>query len=321
MSYAPAEVYIDAFDGDRVNEILDEWGVCVVKSHFTAEYSEVAKTRIVDWLEKLSPQLKSKWSINNLPYGPRFGMMQSLVGHCPAVWELRERLYPLFREIWKEDALLTSIDGASVHPAVVHKSADWPHIDQTKVDVRCVQGEVVLTDTTATFRCTPKSHKKHLELLKMADKVDDASNWLKLDGAMQAKLKPLFEHWQVPIHAPAGSVIFWLSNTIHSAKRNDPIDDGWRCVVYICQRPESHFTERQKKTLRRAATEGRTTNHWVTRLFPKRPGSMYRNPHAKEIEQLTDNPEQVVMPNPSPLLRKLTALEPWDPPKQKRRKC
>ena len=47
--------------------------------------------------------------------------------------------------------------------------------------------------------------------------------------------------FQVPILAPRGSVILWLSSTLHSAKVQDPPGSvplpkspwtDWRCVVY-----------------------------------------------------------------------------------------
>ncbi len=47
--------------------------------------------------------------------------------------------------------------------------------------------------------------------------------------------------FQVPVLAPRGSVILWLSSTLHSAKVQDPpgtldlprgIWTDWRCVVY-----------------------------------------------------------------------------------------
>jgi len=74
--------------------------------------------------------------------------------------------------------------------------------------------------------------------------------------------------WQVPVLVPAGSMILWLSSTIHSAKIQDPGDDSTRCVVYVCQRPKNECNRSHGKRLTECLAENRVTNHWGTRKFP-----------------------------------------------------
>ncbi len=323
---------------------LDAYGVVVLTGVLDAATSRRYTEAIVDWLCDKSEGLTrdpSTWLGKRLPYGPRAGMMQSLISHCPTVWTLREVMYPLFSALWLTTDLLTSIDGATVYPPVpARKGAqDWPHVDQTLLEpkpgekvvfgktARCYQGQMVLTNTTASFRCSPKSHLFHAKLLALYGKEPDKSHWLRTKGevelaTIQGWLKACGGAWQIPIHAPAGSAVFWRSNLIHSAQRVErvPTDEekrldpwaGWRCAVYICQRPRAHFTKRNLTTLRNAATQGRTTIHWGTRLFPKKAGAGRFSQNVKKVdtlEALTLAPEQVVNVEAlTPLMKKLVGL-------------
>lgn len=259
------------------------------------EIFEEIKTWMTDTFEI------EKWKLFNLPYGPRYGMYQGLVGHCPTIWKLREKVAPIFAEKWDCETtdLITSIDGASVFPPMYRKTNDWPHIDQTGEGLKCYQGQVVLTNTTASFVCTPRSHLKHQEVVDLYDAKD---NWCKVPEA-----KELFDEWQIPIIAKAGSMILWDSRLIHSAKRQDRGDDSWRCVVYICQRPKSHYTKRNLTTIKNAAINGRTTNHWGSRTFPKK---FHRQKRNDIIDEYSENPEKLsYIKHMTPLMKSLCGLK------------
>lgn len=315
------EIYLnkDATTSE-IKETLKKYGVCVLQNYFTEEQALDHKLNIIKWLQSISEGLTDEgesWTPNRLPHGPRYGMMQSLISHCPEVWKIRKEMYPLFVQLWETEDLLTSLDGATVHPPTPNKGEDWPHIDQTVLDKECYQAQVILSDTTASFRCTPTSHLHTKKILKICNEENNTSNWLKFNETQIYILRKWFgEKWQLPIHTTAGSVILWNSNTIHSAKRNDQNEeinenipfDKWRCVVYVCMRPKSHFSKRNITTIQRAAREGRTTNHWGERMFPKRPGGRYPLPRIEKIEELSDNPEQLVIEYDE-LTRKLTALD------------
>jgi len=297
--------------GDDVKPALEKYGVVVIKNYF--KKPEKYKKRLVKWLINLSDGLTengSTWIPANMPYGPRRGMMQSLIGHCPTVWRLREKMYPLFCQLHNTEDLYTSIDGASIHPPIYGNKKDWPHIDQTMEEPWCIQGQAVLSSSTATFRCTPKSHLKLKEILEVCGKEENKSNWLKFNDEQVGQLKEMFKWWQMPIYAPAGSVILWNSKTIHSAQRNLEGDESWRCVVYVCMRPQNQFTKRNLTTLKRSVRECRTTNHWGTRMFSKRQGS-FRGMHNRieSVEDYTDDPEQigcVLDYDPSDIINKIT---------------
>jgi hypothetical protein len=307
------EIFLDKFETQAVLDRLDKWGVVVINSHF-ATHADLWMQSLKKWLMSISEGLSEDpvtWDQYNLPYGPRRGMMQSLISHSPTMWQIREAFYPLYAEILGDYELFTSIDGATIHPYIPDDGNDWPHIDQTILDTKCIQGQVVLTDTTASFRCTPGSHIKHKEILQMYGKTNDASNWLKFTPTMSSELIELFQfqYWQVPIHAPKGSVIFWRSNTIHSAKRNDIGDDSWRGVAYVSMRPATEYSNEDKQILSKAAMGGLTTNHWGNKIFDNKP--LYAKERSPSITRLSENPELVVLPPKqwTPLMLKLTAQQ------------
>jgi len=155
---------------------------------------------------------------------------------------------------------------------------DWPHLDQTGLqDVfKCVQGQVVLTHTDACFRATPKSHLRYKEIMDIC-KVDDTnrSNWYKFTDAQIVEIAKMFPHFQIPIRVPKGSVILWLSTTIHSSLATtkkeewdgrDPFK-GWRGVVYVCHRPMEEFSAHQLEVLEQCIDGNHGTNHWGTKVF------------------------------------------------------
>ena len=319
----------------KTKETLKIYGVAVIENVLSSEEAEKHADDAIKWLKNFSQGLTDdykSWKSNRMPYGPRWGMYQSFISHSPVAWKMRELFYPLFSGLWNEKKLLTSIDGASVFPPRIIKGKDWPHLDQTKLKDECYQGQIVLTNTTSAFRCTPKSNTKFKEVLGLVGKINDKSSWHKFKDDEIPKIKALLSGgggklsgggdsgWQIPIHAPAGSIILWDSKTIHSAQRTTRLPTekekiqpnnkwaGWRCVFYVCQRPKSHFSKRNITTLRRCTQEGRTSNHWGCKMFAKNPGSRYG---VKKIEKIENhNPADFVV-KISGLLRKLTGLDEW----------
>lgn len=309
-------IYLETYDPEMVKKILHQYGVVVIKSFFSPEQADIWKQEVIHWLISISDRLTENpqtWTSRNIPYGPRLGMMQSLISHCPTFWKIREAVYPIFCQLYDTNKLLTSMDGATVHPPIHDGSKkDWPHIDQTVEDLWCVQGQVVLSETTASFKCTPTSHLKHREILESVGKVGDPSNWLKINQT--DKLAKIFgQWWQVPIHSPSGSVILWDSKTIHSAQKNDLEDKtGWRCAFYVCMRPAAEYSPEQVQQLASCFHQGRSTNHWGTKVFPKRPSDIKIDRKNDSLEEYSEHPERLVIKNPSTLVQKLVGLQPWD---------
>lgn len=314
---------------EEIWQVLDEFGVCVLPSYFGNQVNQW-RTDLVNWIKNLNTGLTDDpktWDRDHMPLGPREGMMQSLVSNAPTMWEMRLAMNPLFSKILEvpQDELITSLDGSTILPPVAKQPDDWPHVDQTRaydkmVDpnggVVCIQGQIVLNESDGGFRCSPKSHLLHKLVCSTAKSRN--SDFHRQPKETQDEIKMELERigglWQVPILAPAGSVILWRSATIHSARPSSRnytkeqnakekaagIDNpycNWRMTVYICQRPKYTFDKKNLIELQQAAENGRMTNHWATKVFNKKP-SFSRQPtnRTARLEALLDNPAQLVDP-------------------------
>ena len=253
--------------------ILEEYGVGILENHFDDGYADEVFNSVKNWLIGLDIGLTDNvttWSYKNVPLGPRFGMYQSIISNAPKFWELREKISQIFQQILGEEELITSVDGASFIPTLKapNNKKDWAHIDQTSSsDFRCYQSQFVAADTDATFVCTPKSHLVHSDILQTCGiKKDD--DWYKFTNDDVIKLKNIFTNsYQIPIPAKKGSIIFWDSRTIHSAKYPNFPENNWRAVFYISMRPKSIFGDDNIKNIQNAVINGKTTNHWGTKIF------------------------------------------------------
>lgn len=105
------------------------------------------------------------------------------------------------------------------------------------------------------------------------------------------------------MRAPAGSLILWLSSTIHSAmpqqripmprecakvKPATPFFD-WRGVVYICMRPKEEVHD--FALLERALRGNLSTNHAGERIFNVSTRNAHR--HAPAIQRLLEDPTRL----------------------------
>lgn len=304
---------------DRVVKMLIEDGVVVIDDVLTMDQSDQSMTEIIDTFQKLETGIiadePSSWLKERLPPQTRSGLFQCLMSNITPVWGLRsnsnvrtvfETIYSALRNKEVKD-FICSGDGINIRPkqpSYRKDNKDWAHLDQTEGDIfKCVQGQVVLTNTTASFRCSPKSHLI-FDKLKNSDNFKISSNWHKFPENQYDTLKSMLDsiggQWQIPIIAKKGSMILWFSSLIHSARTqigNLPIDGNdkyrdWRGVVYICYRPKEEFTEKEIKKRSTAVAENRVTNHWSIKIFQKRVGShfLYTNMDEK-IKMLVDHPE------------------------------
>eukprot|EP00008_Paramoeba_atlantica_P008884 CAMPEP_0201495730 /NCGR_PEP_ID=MMETSP0151_2-20130828/55691_1 /ASSEMBLY_ACC=CAM_ASM_000257 /TAXON_ID=200890 /ORGANISM="Paramoeba atlantica, Strain 621/1 / CCAP 1560/9" /LENGTH=272 /DNA_ID=CAMNT_0047884985 /DNA_START=57 /DNA_END=872 /DNA_ORIENTATION=+ len=229
---------------DRAFECLQEDGVVVIEGVFTPGECSDFCDQIAQSLAKLCPQLaprdKKTWTQANLPSGPRSGLFQSLVANFPVVWEIRSdpRIRQIFTSAYSGlrgypvEEFFSSLDGINVRPHKApfqeeenpHKYTDWAHLDQTLRKNRywCIQGQVVLSDTTACFRASPKSHLIYEDLLDINDIPETSkSNWCKFRPRNIPQVRKKIEEaggaFQVPVRTKRGSMILWLSSTVHSA--------------------------------------------------------------------------------------------------------
>ena len=311
---------------EKLPNMFREHGTVIITDVFTKKFCAEKMDEIVFSFENLGTgvdrnRLVETWTRDNLPPQTRPGMFQTIMGHIQPVWDIRG--HPNVRRIFEviysnlrgkpTTDFITSFDGMTVVPNEVGpyhnpNKNDWAHLDQTMRDetFKCVQGQAVLTRTTAAFRCTPGSCHIYGDLLDI-EGVDekDKSDWCKFKKTkeVQAYCEEKKLQWQIPMVAPRGSFIIWSSSTVHSAKyadkkrkprKRDPWR-GWRGVVYVCYRPREELTKRAAKKREKYLVENRLTNHWAERVFAKTPGGryLYIEPRADEIEHLQQDPEDL----------------------------
>mmetsp|Transcript_24937 Transcript_24937/g.69851 ORF Transcript_24937/g.69851 Transcript_24937/m.69851 type:complete len:266 (-) Transcript_24937:313-1110(-) len=265
-------------------------------------------------------------------------MFHSLVGNLPAVWGIRAdpRIRKVFEAAYSHlrgydcTDFYCSMDGMTVHPPIGpfadEISTDWAHLDQSSYDAPfwCIQGQVVLNNSTACFRASPKSHLVYTDLLRASNVKDSSSkNWCLFRQAQYDNVRKAIEDaggaFQVPIRAERGSVILWLSSTVHSAimhefpkqkrkpEKLDPYPD-WRFVVYTCYRPKDDCFGDHRGRMIQCLKENRTTNHSGQKIFPKR--NAKAKPRSKALDAIHENPAKMydILPlTITPEIEKLTS--------------
>jgi len=301
-------------------------GIVVINDVFTLKECNQCMDNIVDDFVNLGSDvdkdnITETWTTYNLPPQTRPGLFQALMSNTKIVWKVRT--HPNVRKIFtslysdlcdeKVDEFIVSGDGINVKPGFVgpfmkENTKDWAHVDQTIPDdiYKCIQGQAVLTNTSASFVASPKSH---LIFDKMLTKVehDPKSNWIKFGNEnieiVRKMVLGVGGSWQVPIMAKRGSFIIWVSSVIHSARLQcgpamPTAKDkyrGWRGVIYVCYRPKREFSDAEIKRRQKVFNENRATNHWGTKMFGKKPGNRfgYVTERHPEIEKMINNPKIV----------------------------
>ncbi len=282
----------------RAKRVLRKYGVAIYQDYFNEDYVDTLFQETRKWLIDLNIGMTDNpetWTFRNTPLGGKYGTYQSTISNCPNLFQLREDMYPLFRDILEENELLTTLDGASIYPVknAPKNKKDWAHIDQTEnSDLMCYQSQIVTTNTTASFVCTPFSHHYHAQLMRKF-KIPEKGNFYIFNDKQVAQMDIHFEYYQIPIIAPKGSIIIWDSRTIHSARGPTLRDDSWRGVFYVSMRPKINFSTDNINTIQTALRQGKSTNHWGKSIFyPNGPIDRF-NQRSQAIIEITANSERL----------------------------
>lgn len=312
-------------DKDFVGKLVDEFkknGIVVINDIMTDNECDQYVDNIIDDFCKLDSgvdkqDIKNTWLDKNLPPQTRPGLFQALMGNLSSVWKIRtnEKINNIFKLLYSNlrgrqiDDFIVSGDGINVKPGFVgpyHKETEqWAHFDQTSNDdiYKCIQGQMVLTNTSASFVGSPCSHLSYLQLLNKYNKVS-TTNWWKFNDKDMKEIKNIITKnggkWQIPILSKKGSFIIWSSTTVHSAKIQNkpeyPTENdkyfGWRCIVYVSYRPREEFNTKDLQRRIQAYETNRVTNHWSTKIFPKVPNYFTNNMNDKTqiIKDMVSNP-------------------------------
>lgn len=321
----------------KMIELIKEYGVVVIKNVMSIDECSEHMNNIVSDLETISNFKRADiktWKNENLPQQIRPGMFHEVICNTPTINKLRfdPRIIKIFTSYYSqmknktyEDVdMIVSNDGINIKPGNVSpydNGGDWAHVDQIGLvddPYKCIQGQMVLSNTNACFRASPKSHLLFKEFLGENASSENYSGFLKFKAEqyfkMQKSVESIGGSWQIKIPANKGDFIIWTSSTVHSAtlqsKPEKPtktdIWNGWRCVVFICYRPREEFTELQLEKKYNAYLRNRVTNHWSTTIFPCGFGwfnARKKNLYTIKIKEYIQDPAKVYeLPDMNPIL-------------------
>lgn len=340
---------IDEIDfGKNMVKLIKEYGVVVIKNVIDNDECDNYVDDIVNDIEKITHFNKNdetSWKMENLPQQIRPGMFHEVICNTPTINKLRfnKKIAKIFTEYYtiiknknyEQKDMIVSNDGINIKPGYVppyevsdnksnksnksiksKKNTDWAHLDQSADGddpYKCIQGQIVLTNTSASFRASPKSHLLFKEFLTNCME-NNTNKIIKYDGFVkikpeqyllfQKKVEDIGGSWQIKIPANKGDFIIWTSSTIHSATLQETCERskendrwyGWRCVVFICYRPRDEFTKEHLKKKYKSYKKNKVTNHWSTSVFATgfvRFAARNKNKYTEQVRNYIMNPEKV----------------------------
>jgi len=235
------------------------------------------------------------WTTNNMPSNLH-GIMKHYSGHSNWQWELRELCYPIYREVYNDNELLSSYDGwcflkplevsssGVIKPTIATNNTNnskkepavtgykqWLHLDQDRLSeltdgfspntMSCVQGLVNMLDSTEVdggLVVVEKSHECFGRYLERHPA--DGFGWFKVDMSDPELSKlPI-----VKVCAPAGHLILWDSRVVHAnCPPRGQLKLKPRICAYVSMQPKKHATKKELEKRIRLYEEGRETNHNV----------------------------------------------------------
>jgi len=322
--FGVVDINDENFDSDLIN-FVKEFGIVVIKNVMSSNECDLYTEQTIDALEQVSHFRRNDletWIPQNLPQQVRPGMFHEVICNIPSVNAIRfnpniirifKVYYSHFKDKHYDDIdLIVSNDGVNIKPGLVppyESGIDWAHIDQTEDSdkpFKCIQGQMVLSNTSACFRASPKSHKLFSNYLAQSENANGKGNFLKFRAEqyplMQKKLENIGGSWQIKIPAMKGDFIIWTSSTVHSAtlqeKPERPVKmdkwNGWRHVVYVCYRTRDEFKEEELKKKYQSFLENRVTNHWSTMIFPKGFNKKSKkNDYSEKVCNFSEEPQSV----------------------------
>lgn len=267
-------------DLDYLNETLDKYGVAVLPDVFTSDECDNYKKQIFRVLDQ-DYDVREPDDFEDKLKPLRGCMLGSYgVSLMRPVLDLKteEKAIEPFRKIWNENELTTSLDRITIFPPPEQTRSKrffspndlWFHADQAshKLDKCCIQSFVVLEPIEHGDGCLSVLLGSHTHFTQFVDHFrinTKGRDWMRIDVHNQFQ-------WYVQrgcqwkmIMAPKGSMVFWDSRTIHmgTAPRSDRlVKDRYRFIVYTCFTPAKWQTAENRKTLRKAYIQNRSTNHW-----------------------------------------------------------
>lgn len=265
-------------DPSTINDCIDKYGIAIVPVLDDKECNKMIeyKWELLEFLtsdfeipiDKLNKETYNQ--IINLYPSHRMLLKHWKVGHSKLAWYVRQnpKVINIFKNIWKEDDLITSFDACSIYilDKPVRENISWFHVDQsyTRNNRECIQGWINAYDTDvgdSTLIILENSNNYHKQFQEHFE-ITNTKDWYKLNEIE----KQFYIEKGCNIKAikcPKGFAVLWDSRTVHYGNPVQKIDNfNYRCVVYICMVPRNFATKKQLEKRQKIFQEGRMTSHW-----------------------------------------------------------
>jgi hypothetical protein len=279
---------------EKINEILDAYGVAIIPNVLTLEECEKGIVGMWEYLEGLGLGIDRNLPetyVNFYKLMPSHGMLIQhwSIGQAEFAWLVRQHpkivgIYAQLYNVNSED-LIVSMDGASLHfpPEITKRGAQKRpvtyHSEQSfmRPDRDTIQAWVNFFDTNsgdATLAFWEASHQYHATFREQFPEIGGKKNWYQFKDPVhlafyQARCQ------EKRVVCPKGSLVLWDSRTIHTGIASQPnrVLPNYRAVVYVCYQPRSFATAKQLEKKQKAYENLRLTSHHPieNRLFPKHP--------------------------------------------------
>ena len=327
------------FDRDRFIATFTEYGVVNFENAFPEEYCDEKLEELISIYQAFGESLNGKPNIEKNGYTCSDASTNSehlfdkFVGDFPSVFDLRYSsvVNRLFSIIYGDEGnFIVSSNGFTLLPNRHEKEldyCDWPHVDQTKCGLlQHIQGHVVLSNSSTSFCCSPKSHELHKEVLDLYNARGQYGQFLRLDSDkekldhIKGRLYEVGGAWQIAVPTKKGSFLLWASSLFHSFlptrtyKNKQVSSGGWSCALYTCIRPKLDQNNENLRLRVACLREVKHSNHWcsVEMNLSNRKKRRSHQHHVVDslIENATFVKNNVQSPNVNnPIVRELTGME------------
>ena len=273
-SFCPP-VYDPLHNRQEIIDSLQNKGYVAINVMTNNEVDDIA-SGFWDWLEQLGTGLKRNdvttidicetWPEQTKGIINMYG-----IGQAEFMW--RARIHPniihVFKDIWNNDSLITSFDGACMFPLAPgfileshEEHKEWLHRDQSPLvnERMCVQGALQLYDNLSEedggFIVWPKSH-----LIDWTTRDPRAkrieTHWYRVGRVMT----PLEKEKCVILRVPKGTLILWDSRTIHENIQPTIFSRNPRAALLICMMPREYASHTTLSKRYECFITKKTTTH------------------------------------------------------------
>ena len=271
---------------DEWKKFLDENGYVVLRDILNKEEKDNIFSTFLEEMKEVSPNLdfNNEGTFINLNTPIIFNKGIACFngfGQSNFMWKLRlnNDIQDIFKQVYKTDELVTSLDGFSLFISSKQKSTPWLHVDQNpKNTLYSIQGSYnfkPVDNDSAGFVLIPKSH------LNKQEHVKHSKDWIIMEDQ-----KVLMKQ-SIKLIIPENCFVLWNSKLIHA---NTGMSKGTRfdrLTSYITYLPKSLRTDEMLEKRKLAYINSETTSHWANKCeIKKYPYGFKKNYENKKFNSL-----------------------------------